>query len=121
MINENDKPLSINFKFNDFNYNLNFNKYIIKIIDYEYIKNHTTLYTIDYMKKYFNKLYQINIISEVLLYTFFFFITLYNTMDKYIIINNLNNMIQIIFDNKDNDYVIKNFDELFLNILFKLI
>jgi hypothetical protein len=121
MINDNDEQFSVNFKFNNFEYNLNIDKYIIKIIDYGFIKNFKTLHTTLYMEKYFNKLYELNIISEVLLYTFFFFITIYDTMDINIIINNLNTLIQIIFDNKEIDYVVKNFDELFIEILFNSI
>ena len=118
MINDNnDGPYSHNFKFNNFEFNIIINKYIVKIIDYGYIKNYPTLHTIKYMKLYFNNLFDLNIISEVLLFTFFFFMSIYPQIDKNII-NNLNEIIRIIFNNNDIEYIIKNFDALFLNILF---
>lgn len=118
MINEIKIPFSHKFKFNDFEYNIFFDKYIINIIDYGFITNHKTLNTIKYMKLYFNNLFNINIISEVLLYTFFFFISIHNKIDINIIMNNLNGIVKIIFNTNNKDYVIKNFDTLFIKLLF---
>ena len=118
MINKIKVPFSHKFKFNNFEYNILFDKYIIKFIDYGFIKNHKTLNTIKYMKLYFNNLFNNNIISEVLLYTLFFFISIHNNINIQIIINNLRNIVKIIFKNNNKENVIKNFDSLFIKLLF---
>ena len=121
MINDCYNNYNHKFKFKGNEIDININKYIINIIDFGYVQNYPALHTVMYMEKYFNKLFKMNIISEVLLYTLFFFMTLYPTFDKYKIVNNLNNIINIIFNSYEKEYIIKNFDALFINILYNSI
>jgi len=117
MINNNEIPSSYNFEFNNFKFNIIFNKYKVKFIDYGFITNYPSLHTLIYMELYFNELFNLNIISEVLLYTFFYLIEIYSNNNN-IIMDKLNNIINIIFSNNNIEHIVKNFDSLFINILF---
>ena len=119
MVILNNKPKNLEYIMED-NIKLNYivNKYQVKIIDYGYITKYPTLHTIKYMKLYFNELLKKNIISEILLFSFFFYLTLYKE-NKELIINNFNTLINNIFNSNQEDIVIKKFDSFLLQNLYK--
>jgi hypothetical protein len=70
--NKIDKKI-LYYKLDDNNIiNVKIDKYQVQFIDYGYIKTKPKLRTIEYTKKYFNNLYELNIYSEILLFTFIF-------------------------------------------------
>jgi hypothetical protein len=80
MILINDIKINIEYNFNEtVKIIVPVNKYKIKFIDYGNMDDYIKVRTIEYMKEYFKYLYDINIISESILFTFFYFITCENT------------------------------------------
>jgi hypothetical protein len=127
MVIKNNSPFQLEYKMDDeFSISVDINKYKIVFIDYGYIKTTTELHTPKYMNKYFSRLNKINIISEILLYTFFFYLTLYGESYKLSILDNLNNLIDKIIDSYTfSDSLLsinenkKNFDLLLLKMLYE--
>jgi len=75
MILDNDNKKNIEYTFNEnVKIIIPINKYKIKFIDYGNMNDTIKDKTIKYMKEYFEYLYKMNIISETILFTFFYFI-----------------------------------------------
>ena len=131
MVIKNNSPFQLDYKINindntntneEFNISIDVNQYKIVFIDYGYIKTIPELHTPKYMKKYFNRLNEIGITSEILLYTFFFYLTIYGESHKSNILDNLNNLIDQIIDLDLSGSILKNnenFDLLLLKMLYE--
>ena len=116
ILNNNEKK-NIEYVFND-NVKLiiPINKYKIKFNDYTKINTYPEFRTTEYMDKYFNELYTKNIISESILFTFFYFIDC--GLDKNNVLLLINKIISIIFKNNEiNNENEKNIDYLFIYYL----
>ena len=88
------------------------NKYKIKIIDYGWINKYPEFRTTEYMEKYFNNLYKNKIISEVILFTYFYFINC--NLNKTYILPLINKFISDIYTTD-----VKKLDYLFITNLIK--
>lgn len=116
ILNNNEKR-NIEYVFND-NVKLivPINKYKIKFNDYSKINTYPEFKTTQYMDKYFNELYTKNIISESILFTFFYFIDC--GLDKNNVLLLINKIISIILKNNEiNNENEKNIDYLFIYYL----
>lgn len=95
------------------------NLYKIKFIDFGFINDHPSFNTKTYMKLYFNDLYSKNIISEILLYTLFFYSILYPNIERNIIIKNLYNLINNFYDINNKNFKNQDFDYFLLQEIYK--
>jgi hypothetical protein len=105
---------AINIKYNSHGLIIPINKYKIQIIDYGRINKYPEFRTIEFMEKYFNKLYKNKIISEVILFTYFYFINC--NLNKKYILPLINNFI-ISLKQYTND--VKKLDYLFITNIIK--
>jgi len=91
--NNNKRNIEYNF-YDNIKIIIPINKYQIKFIDYGHINTYPEFRTTQYMEKYFNNLYNDNIISETILFTFFYFINC--GLDKNNLLLLINKIISII-------------------------
>ena len=82
------------------------NKYQIKFIDYGKMNTYADFRTIQYMKEYFNDLYKENIISESILFAFFYFRTCNIPINN--VLPLINKIISIILKSEELNNIISN-------------
>lgn len=111
MIINNNNKRNIEYNFNDnIKIIIPINKYQIKFIDYGKINTYPEFRTTEYMEKYFNNLYNENIISETILFTFIYFINC--GLDKNNLLLLINKIISIILkSNELNNIKSNNFEK----------
>ena len=111
MILNNNNKKTIEYNFNDnIKIIIPINKYIIKFIDYGKMNIYPEFRTIEYMEQYFNNLYNENIISEIILFTFFYFLDC--GLDKNNVLLLINKILSIILrSNELNNIESNNFEK----------
>ena len=110
MILINDIKINIEYNFNEtVKIIIPVNEYKIKFIDYGNMDDYIKVRTIEYMKEYFKYLYDINIISESILFTFFYFFNC--GLNEKNILSLINKIIKIILKSDELNNIISNNSE----------
>ena len=110
MILINDIKINIEYNFNEtVKIIIPVNEYKIKFIDYGNMDDYIKVKTIEYMKEYFKYLYDINIISESILFTFFYFFNC--GLNEKNILSLINKIIKIILESNELNNIISNNSE----------
>jgi hypothetical protein len=111
MILNNNNKRNIEYYFNDnIKIIIPINKYQIKFIDYGKINIYPEFRTTEYMEEYFNNLFNENIISETILFTFFYLINC--SINKNNVLLLINKILSIILrSNELNNIESNNFEK----------